>query len=342
MWGLTEQGSRRRSAFARESWYPGTKRETTLSEEGPYDVVIVGLGPAAITAAIYSYRKRMKTLVVGKDFGGAILVSGEIENWPGMGHTDGIQLASAFEQHLKKYCTDISCFDQSLVTKIEREGNLFRVRNEHEKSYLATTVIYATGRKPRQLGVQGEEQYRNKGVTYCAVCDGPLFGEKEVAVIGGGNSALEAILMMTKIASRVTAVNKNPAFKGDEVYIQQLGKFPNVKIISSGVTKEIQGDGKFATGVVVEDKNTKEQQVIPAKGIFVEIGSLPIIEPVADLALALNAYKEIRVGRNCETNIPGFFAAGDITDVRDKQIVVAAGMGCTAALSAGEYLARLS
>ncbi|TSC73064.1 MAG: alkyl hydroperoxide reductase subunit F [Parcubacteria group bacterium Gr01-1014_38] len=313
-----------------------------MQQNDIYDVLIVGLGPGAITAAIYSYRKRAKALLIGKDFGGAVLVSGEIENWPGEVHTDGIQLSQKFEQHVKKYCTDISCFDQSLVTKIEREGNLFRVHNEHGKSYVSRTVIYATGRKPKQLGVPGEEQYRNKGVSYCAVCDGPLFGDKEVAVIGGGNSALEAILMLTKIASKVTAVNINPQFKGDEIYIQQLPKLANVEVVYDGVTAEIRGDGKFATGIVVQHKDTKKTREFPAKGIFVEIGSLPIIDPVKDLGLELNAYKDIVVSRNCETNIPGFYAVGDVTDVRDKQIVVAAGMGCTAALSAGEYLVKSS
>lgn len=306
-----------------------------------YDVVIVGLGPAAITAAIYSYRKRARTLLIGKDFGGAVLVSGEIENWPGEAHTDGIQLSEKFEQHVRKYCSDVSCFDQSLVAKIEREGSGFRVHNEHNRSYRTRTVIYATGRMPRKLGVPGEETYRNKGVTYCAVCDGPLFGGKEVAIIGGGNSALEAILMMTKIASKVTAVNINPEFKGDEIYIQQVPKLANVEVIASSLTTEIRGDGKFATGIVVEDKGTKQRREVPASGVFVSIGSLPIIEPVQDLGLTLNEYKEIKVNRNCETNIPGFYAAGDTTDVRDKQIVVAGGMGCTAALSAGEYLAKL-
>lgn len=306
-----------------------------------YDVVIVGLGPAAVTAAVYSYRKRAKTLLIGKDFGGAVLISGEIENWPGVVHTDGIQLSQKFEEQIRKYCTDVSCFDQALVTKIEREGELFRIHNEHGRSYLSKTVIYATGRTPRKLGVPGEEQYRNKGVTYCAVCDGPLFGGKEVAVIGGGNSALEAILMMTKIASKVTAVNKNPQFKGDEIYIQQLPKLANVEVIYNGLTTEVKGDGKFASGIVVEDKETKQRRKIPAKGIMVEIGSLPIVDPVKDLGLTFNAYREVVVNRNTETNIPGFYAAGDITDIRDKQIVVAAGMGCTAALSAGEYLAKL-
>jgi len=306
-----------------------------------YDVVIVGLGPAAVTAAVYSYRKRVKTLLIGKDFGGAVLVSGEIENWPGVVHTDGIQLSQKFEEQIKKYCTDLSCFDQSLVTKIVREGSLYRVHNEHHRSYLTKTVIYATGRTPRKLGVPGEETYRNKGVTYCAVCDGPLFGGKEVAVVGGGNSALEAILMMTKIASKVTAVNINPAFKGDEIYIQQLPKFSNVEVILNSVTAEITGDGKFATGIVVEDKGTRRTREIPARGIFIEIGSLPIVEPIQELGLEMNAYHEIKVNRNGETNLPGFYAVGDVTDVRDKQIVVAAGMGCTAALSAGEYLAKL-
>ncbi len=322
-----------------------------IQEPDLYDVVIVGLGPAAVTAAVYSYRKRVKTLLIGKDFGGAVLISGEIENWPGEVHTDGIALSQKLEEHVRKYCTDVSCFDQSLVTKIERlpaeaaakagEGKIFRVHNEHGKSYLTKTIIYATGRTPRKLGVPGEEEYRNKGVTYCAVCDGPLFGGKEVAVIGGGNSALEAILMMTKIASKVTAVNIHPAFKGDEIYIQQLPKLPNVEVVYNGVTTEITGDEKFATGIVVEDKATKQKRPIPAKGIMVEIGSLPIIEPVQGLGLELTPYKEIKTGRNGETNIQGFFAAGDITDVRDKQIVVAAGMGCAAALSAGEYLAKL-
>ncbi len=313
----------------------------TLEQSDVYDVVIVGLGPAAVTAAIYSYRKRAKTLLIGKDFGGAVLISGEIENWPGEVHTDGIQLSQKLEQHVRKYCTDVSCFDQSLVTSIERESSLFRVHNEHGKSYQTKTVVYATGRTPRKLGVPGEEEYRNKGVTYCAVCDGPLFGGKEVAIVGGGNSALEAILMMTKIASRITAVNKNPTFKGDEIYIQQLTKLPNVEYVYNGMTVEVKGDGKFASGIVVEDITTKHRREIPAKGIMVEIGSLPIVEPIAGLGLDLNAYKEITVGRNCETGIPGFFAAGDVTNVRDKQIVVSAGMGCTAALSAGEYLAKL-
>lgn len=318
-----------------------------MQETDVYDVIIVGLGPGAITAAIYSYRKRVKTLLIGKDFGGAMLISGEIENWPGEMHTDGIKLSEKFEQHVRKYCTDVSCFDQSLVTKIEREGDpagraggLFRVHNEHEKSYLSKTVIYATGRTPKKLGVPGEEQYRNKGVSYCAVCDGPLFGGKEVAVIGGGNSALEAVLMLTKIASHVTVVNRNPQFKGEEIYIQQLSKLSNVTVVASGVTTEIRGDGTFASGIVVEDKQTQKTQEFPAKGVFVEIGSLPIIDPVKDLGVTLNAYKDIVVNRNCETNIPGFYAIGDVTDVRDKQIVVAAGMGCTAALSAGDYLVR--
>jgi len=311
-----------------------------MPESDVYDVIIVGLGPGAITAAIYSYRKRVKTLVIGKDFGGAVLISGEIENWPGEVHTDGIQLSQKFEQHLKKYCTDVSCFDQSLVTKIEREGKLFRVHNEHGKSYVSRTVIYATGRTPKKLGVPGEEQYRNKGVSYCAVCDGPLFGGKEVAVIGGGNSALEAILMLTKIASKVTVVNINPQFKGDEIYIQQLPKLTNVEVVYSGVTAEIRGDGKFVTGIVVEDKKTRQKRAFPTKGIFVEIGSLPIVDSVSNLGVTLNAYKDIVVNRNCETNIPGFYAIGDVTDVRDKQIVVAAGMGCTAALSAGDYLVK--
>lgn len=309
-----------------------------------YDVVIVGLGPAAVTAAIYSYRQRVKTLLIGKDFGGAVLISGEIENWPGMVHTNGIELSQKLEEHVKKYCTDVSCFDQSVVTKIEQRGALFRVHNEHERFYDTRTVIYATGRRPRKLGVPGEEEYRNKGVSYCATCDGPLFGGKEVAVIGGGNSALEAALMLRNIASKVTLVTINDTFRGDEIYIEELAKSAheqgNVRLIYEGTTKEIRGDGKFATSIAVQGKGMSEPEIIPARGVFVEIGSLPIIEPLEGLGLEMNPYKEILVNRLTETNVPGFFAAGDVTDVRDKQIVVAAGMGCTAALSAGDYLIR--
>lgn len=309
-----------------------------------YDVVIIGLGPAAVTAAIYSYRKRVKTLLIGKDFGGAVLISGEIENWPGMVHTDGIELSQKLEEHVRKYCTDVSCFDQSSVTKVERQGSLFRVHNELGRTYDTKTVIYATGRRPRTLGVPGEEQYRNKGVTYCATCDGPLFAKKEVVVIGGGNSALEAALMLKNIASHVTVVNINPAFRGDEIYVDQLKKASqeggNVRLVFNAITKEVKGNGTFASGIVVEDKESGSTEEIPVKGVFVEIGSVPIIDPVKDIGLTLNPYNEIVTGRNAETNVPGFFAAGDVTDVRDKQIVVAAGMGCAAALSAGEYLIK--
>ncbi len=312
----------------------------SLAPPDVYDVVIVGLGPAAVTAAIYSYRQRIKTLLIGKDFGGAVLVSGEIENWPGMVHTDGIELSQKFEEQVRKYCSDVSCFDQSLVTAIELRGPLYRVHNEHGRFYDTKTVIYATGRTPRKLGVPGEERYRNKGVTYCAVCDGPLFHGKDVAIIGGGNSALEAILLMTKIASKVTAVNINAQFRGDEIYIQQLPKLLNVSVMTSGVTTEIAGDGKFVTEITVEDQVSATRRIIPVRGVFVEIGSIPIIEPVKNLGLALNPYNEVIVTRNGETNLPGFFGAGDVTDVRDKQIVVSAGMGCVAALSAGQFVTK--
>lgn len=317
-----------------------------VRQAGPYDVIIVGLGPAAVTAAIYSFRKRVKTLIVGKDFGGAVLISGEIENWPGVVHTDGIELSKKLEEHLKKYCSDDSCFDAALVTKIEKNGNLFRIQTDAGRTYETRTVIYSTGRRPKKLGIPGEEQYRNKGVTYCATCDGPLFHGKDVVVVGGGNSALEAALMLKNIASHVTMVTINPELMGEQIYIEQLTKAAenggNVRLITNGVTSEIKGDGKFATGIVVNDTKGGGNEEIPVRGIFVEIGSLPIIDPVRELGLALNSYEDITVNRLCETNVPGFFAAGDVTDVRDKQIVVAAGMGCTAALSAGEYLIKNS
>lgn len=310
----------------------------------PYDVVIVGLGPAAITAAIYAYRKRVKTLLIGKDFGGAVLVSGDIENWPGMVRTNGIELSEKFKEQIRTYCTDVSCFDQSLVSGIERDGDLFRVKNEGGAAVRTRTVIYATGRTPRELGVPGEREYRNRGVTYCATCDGPLFGGKEVAVIGGGNAALEAVLMLKNIASKVTVVNINSAFKGDEIYIEQIRNAAaagdKVRVIFNGNTVEIRGEKNVVRSVVVEDTASGKREEIPSAGVFVEIGSLPVLDPIKNLGVKLNPYNEIEVNRVMETNIPGFYAAGDVTDIRDKQIVVAAGSGCTAALSAGAYLAK--
>lgn len=306
-----------------------------------YDIIVVGLGPAAVTAGLYSLRNNLKTLMIGETFGGAMLVSGEIENWPGMESTNGFEMAEKFELQIKKYSPNEECVRRTLVNKIEKNGKIFKVTDREGVEYLAKSIIYATGSEPRKLNIPGEKEYKNKGVTYCATCDGPLYRGKEVVIVGGGNSAMKAALMMKNIAKKLTLVTINPQFTGEMISIKQLEKENGrgvLRLIVNGNTKEILGDGKFVNKVVIEHKDTGALEEIMAQGVFVEIGSIPITNPLKDLGLETNKIGEIVSSRNMETNIPGFFTAGDVSDIRDKQIVVAAGSGSTAALSAADYI----
>lgn len=309
-----------------------------------YDIIIVGLGPAATTAGLYSLRNNLKTLMIGETFGGATLVSGEIENWPGVVHTTGFKLAEKFEEQIKHYSPDESCIKRSLVKKIEKEGDLFRVLDKDGTEFSTKAVIYSTGSESRKLSIPGEQEYRNKGVTYCATCDGPLYRGKDIAIIGGGNSAMKAGLMMLNIAKSVTVVSINPQFGGEQISIKQLEKAQTegkVRLIVNGKTREVKGNGKFVDKVVVEHADTGVTEEIAVQGVFVEIGLIPITGPVKELGLAMNRIGEINTDREMKTNIPGFFVAGDVSDLRDKQIIVAAGSGCTAALSAAEYVQNI-
>jgi len=279
--------------------------------------------------------------MIGETFGGATLVSGEIENWPGIVHTTGFELAEKFEEQIKRYTPDGSSIKRSLVEKISKDGNLFKVLDKDGTEYFGKTVIYSTGSESRKLNILGEQEYRNKGVTYCATCDGPLYRGKDVAIIGGGNSAMKAALMMLNIAKSVTVVSINPQFTGEQISIKQLEKAQvegKVRLIVSGNTKEVKGNGKFVDRIVIEHTDTNVIEEIAVQGVFVEIGLIPITVPVKDLGLKMNRVGEIETDREMTTNIPGFFVAGDVSDMRDKQIIVASGSGCTAALSAAEYV----
>lgn len=316
-----------------------------MSEKVIYDIVIVGLGPAAVTAALYSYRNNLKTLLIGESFGGATLVSGEIENWPGIINTTGFELSEKMEEQLKKYCTDETCMKRSLIKSIAKNGELFFIIDKDETEYVSKTVIYATGGEPRKLNIPGEQEYRNHGVTYCATCDGPLYRGKDVAIIGGGNSALKSAHMMKNIAKSVVVITINPQFLGEQISIKQLEKVESeggkIRTIKNGKTIEIKGNGKFVESIVIEHLDSKEKEEIRVQGVFIEIGLRPITEPVKDLGLKLNTIGEIVANRETETNIPGFFVAGDVSDLRDKQIIIASGTGCVAALSASEYITKL-
>ena len=300
-----------------------------------FDLIIIGGSAAATTAGIYAVRRGLNFKIITKDFGGEVATSGEIGNWPGISQTDGITLTNQFKEHLKFYnVTPEEGVEVDKITK--QEGGTFLITTKDGQDYQAKTVIVATGVHPRELNVPGEKEFRNKGVSYCTVCDGPLFSGKTTAVIGGGNSALEAGLMLADISLKVYVINKNDKFKGDEILINKLTAKKNVEIIYNANTTQIIG-GQFVTGLKYEKEGRHE---IKVDGIFVHIGMIPnsFIVP-ADVKK--NGSGEIIVSKNCETNIPGLYAAGDVTDVSFNQIVIAAGQGCIALLSAVQYLNKL-
>lgn len=315
-----------------------------------YDLIIIGGSAAATTAGIYAARRGLKFKIISKDFGGEVATSGEIGNWPGVPETNGIELAGKFKEHLKFYKVDMEeGVDVESVKKQENPvkspegdngaGGAFVIKTKDGKEYYANAVIITTGVHPRPLNVPGEKEFRNKGVSYCTTCDGPLFGGKMVATIGGGNSALESGLMLADIAAKVYVLNKNPQFKGDNVLIENLKKKQNVEIIYNAGTTEIFGD-KFVTGLKYEDKDGKEQE-LKVDGTFIHIGMVPN-SGIVPAEVEKNKFGEIVVNQNTETNVPGLYAAGDVTNVPFKQIVIAAGQGCIATLSVVQYLNKLS
>lgn len=302
-----------------------------------YDIVIVGYGPAGITAALYAARKKLSVLLVGQAPGGEIANSGEIENWPGDGQTDGLKLTDKFVQHLQ-FHTDQVTVRQTLAKKIKREADSTFMVETDEGTVQGKTVIYTAGRHPRLLSVPGETEFKNKGVTYCATCDAPLFSGREVAVIGGGNTGAEAVIMLQKIATKIYLLQIEEKLRADAVLVNNFEHDPKVHILYRAQTQKIEG-GMFVEKLHYTDLTNGQEKSIPVSGIFVTIGAIPNTEPVKGL-VDLDAFGAIKADRYGVTTIPGFFAAGDVTDIRDAQIVVAAGQGCSAALSAGDYLSR--
>lgn len=320
------------------------------------DLIIIGGSAAATTAGIYAVRRNLNFKIITKDFGGEVATSGEIANWPGVIKTDGVTLAQQFKDHLASYGVEPE--EGVEVEKITKQADgVFCITAKKDGTtmasdkvpdgegkvipkcdYIAKTVIVTTGVHPRELNVLGEKEFRNKGVSYCTICDGPLFVDKITTIIGGGNSALEAGLMLTDIATKVYIINKNPQFKGDWVLIDNLLTKQNVEIIYNAQTAEIIGQ-EFVTGVKYNDASGASQE-LKTDGIFIHIGMMPN-SGLVPLEVEKNNFGEIKVNANCETNIPGLYAAGDVTDVLHKQIVIAAGQGCCAVLSAVNYLNKL-
>ena len=303
-----------------------------------YDLIIVGASAAGISASIYAARRRLNFKIISADVGGEVATSGEIENWPGIIHTNGIDLADQFKAHAQanKVVIDAGKWVESIL----KDGNIFTVSGKSADGLAfqekAKAVLVATGVHPRELNVPGEKEFRNKGVSYCTVCDGPLFGGQVVATIGGGNSALESALMLADMASQVYVVNKNGYFKGEQVLIDKASQNPKIKIIYEALTSAILGD-KFVNGLEYKDKAGQTSK-LEVNGIFIHAGQIPNSTFLA--GVELDDFKQIKVNLRGETNIAGLYAAGDVTNIPYKQIVIAAGQGVTALLSIVDYLNR--
>lgn len=295
-----------------------------------YDLIIIGAGPAGITASVYAARKKMSLLVITKDIGGQTALSGDIENYTGYQFITGPDLATKFEEHMRKF--DIALKENEEVIEVKKIDDKIVVKTQ-KASYEAITVIIASGKRSRELNVPGEKEFKNKGLTYCATCDAPLFAGKVVAIIGGGNSALDAALQLIKISPHIYIINIAPKLTGDPIMREKIENSEIVDIFNSAQVTEIFGD-KLVTGIRI--KREGKEEPLAVQGVFVEIGLIPNSEFAKDVKK--NPYGEIMVNFRNETNIAGIFAAGDVTDVPEKQIVIAAGEGSKAALSAFRYL----
>ena len=301
-----------------------------------YDLIIIGAGPAGMTAAVYSARQKAQTLLLAKDVGGQVNWTLGIENYMGYQFIEGIELIAKFEEQVRKFPIDIKT-GREVRSLIKVHGGGFEVGDDEGTRYTGRTVIIASGKRPRMLGVPGEEKLRGKGVTYCSVCDGPLFAGMDVAVIGGGNSAMEAAIDMSKIANRVHLVSLTP-LTGDHVLREKVTEAANIEVATEHKTLEVTGNG-IVSGIRVKDLKDGAEKVLPLAGVFVEIGLIPNSDFVREL-LTLNELGEIMINCSCETGIPGLYAAGDVTSVPAKQIVVAAGEGAKAALQAHLFLQK--
>ena len=313
-----------------------------LKTKQAFDVLIVGGGPAGAAAAIYSARKGIRTGVAAERFGGQVLDTMGIENLISVPHTEGPKLSAALEQNVREHEVDIMNLQRAtrLVPASEATGGLVEVQLENGASLKSKTLILSTGARWRQMNVPGEDTYRNKGVAYCPHCDGPLFKGKRVAVIGGGNSGVEAAIDLAGIVSHVTVLEFDSQLRADEVLQRKLRSLPNVAILLNAQTTEVLGDGQKVNGLVYTDRVSGNTHTVELEGIFVQIGLLPNTEWLKG-TVELSVRGEIVINDRGETSVPGVFAAGDATTVPYKQIVIAMGAGSTAALSAFDHLMRL-
>ena len=297
-----------------------------------YDTVIIGAGIAGLTAAIYASRKRMKYELIATQFGGQFMVSGEVLNYPGIVKTTGIEFSKTMEEQMKFNQVNLL---KETVTKVKKNKTNFQVTTNN-KTYDTKTVLITTGSHPRKLNIPGEKEFEKKGVTYCSVCDGPLFSGMDVAIIGGGDSALEAVDFMKNIAKKIYLVVRGDSLTGHEYLIEKVKNNSKVEILFNTNTKEILGD-KLVTGIKIEQAGKEKELAV--RGAIIEIGRIPETEIFSKL-VKLDDHKHIMVDCQGQTNVPGVFSAGDCSSGHEYQYVIAAGQGCMALLKAARYLAN--
>jgi alkyl hydroperoxide reductase subunit F len=306
-----------------------------LANKEPFDVLVVGGGPAGASAAVYAARKGIRTGIVAERFGGQVMDTLGIENFISVKYTEGPKLVASLEEHVKEYGVDVMNVQRA---KSISKKDLVEVELENGAVLQSKTVILSTGARWRNIGVPGEAEFKNKGVAYCPHCDGPLFAGKDVAVIGGGNSGIEAAIDLAGIVRHVTVIEFNPELKADAVLQKRLFSLANVTVITNAQTKEITGTEKVQ-GITYVDRSTGSEKQIAIQGVFIQIGLVPNTDWLGD-SIARNRFGEIIVDHHGATNMPGVFAAGDCTEIPYKQIIISMGTGATAALGAFDYLIR--
>jgi alkyl hydroperoxide reductase subunit F len=309
----------------------------TINQKDPFDVLVIGGGPAGASASVYTARKGIRTGIVAERFGGQVMDTMSIENFISVKATEGPKLVSALEEHVKEY--DIDIMDLQRAKSLKSANGLIDIELESGALLQSKTVIISTGARWREMNIQGEQQYRGHGVAYCPHCDGPLFKGKDVSVIGGGNSGVEAAIDLAGIVNHVTLLEFNDVLRADAVLQNKLYSLPNVTVILNAQSTEVLGDGAKVTGLEYKDRNSDEVHQLDLAAVFVQIGLLPNTDWLKG-SVELSQYGEIEVDAHGQTSMPGVFAAGDVTTIPYKQIIIAMGDGAKSALGAFDYLIR--